>query len=173
MRGWLAKKLDALASSVFSVLGTLASGEARQQAAVARITSKLDALASTVASKLDALSSSIASLLTLLAGVKRTLDAVNGKLDKLDDVLGRLGLVAATVSHVDAKGDLAGYARKRETRRVIRAVRRLGGSVRWVGRVALIGLAAVLVLLVSGRVRWVHDEEPATASVRGFREELR
>jgi hypothetical protein len=39
------------------------------------------------------------SLLTTLAGVRRTLDAVNGG---LDNVLGALGLVAATVNDVDA-----------------------------------------------------------------------
>jgi hypothetical protein len=92
--------------------------------------------------------------------VRRTLDAVNGKLDHL---LSTLGLVAATVNHVDAKGDLAEYARGREGRRVIRAVRRVGASVRWVGWVGLVGFVAVV--LVSGRVRWTHHEEPAAARV--------
>ncbi|HLL54876.1 MAG TPA: hypothetical protein VK447_15080, partial [Myxococcaceae bacterium] len=111
--------LDALRAKVESLLSSLASV----------ITSKLDALGSALIGKLDTLASSLVSLLTMLAGVRRTLDAVNGKLDHL---LSTLGLVAATVNHVDAKGDLAEYARARETRRVIRAVRRVGGSVRWV-----------------------------------------
>jgi hypothetical protein len=129
----------------------------------AKLEALLSSLGSAVTSKLDALASSLASLLTLITGMRGTLDAVNGK---LDNVLGSLGLVAATVNHVDTKGDLAEYARARETRRVIRALRRVGGSVRWVGWVALVGFVAVaLVLLVSGRVRWAHHEEPAVASV--------
>ncbi|HLL55336.1 MAG TPA: hypothetical protein VK447_17390, partial [Myxococcaceae bacterium] len=149
MRGWLSRKLDALASSAFSLLAKLTSAEAKLKAALALITSKLDALASAVTSKLDALASaitskldglasSLGSLLTMLTGARRTLDAVNGK---LDNVLGTLGQVAATVNHIDAKGDLAEYARERESRRVMRAV----GLV---GLLGLVGFAAVLVLLV-------------------------
>ena len=136
----------------------------------AKLEALLSSLGSAVTSKLDALATSLASLLSLLTGMRSTLDAVNGKIDTM---LGTLGLVAATVDHVDAKGDLAEYARGREsrrvireTRRVIRAVRRVGGSVRWASWVALGGFVAVmLVLLISGRVRWVRHEEPATASV--------
>jgi len=162
--------LDSLRAKLEALLSSLGSA----------VTSKLDALATSLASllamlagvrrTLDALATSLASLLSLLTGMRSTLDAVNGKIDTM---LGTLGLVAATVDHVDAKGDLAEYARGREsrrvireTRRVIRAVRRVGGSVRWASWVALGGFVAVmLVLLISGRVRWVRHEEPATASV--------
>jgi len=163
----LRSKLESLLSSLASVItrefDALGSSLATLLTTLAGVRRTLDALASAIIGKLDALASSLVSLLTMLAGVRRTLDAVNGKLDHL---LSTLGLVAATVNHVDAKEDLAEYARGRESRRVIRAVRRVGASVRRVGRVALVGfVAVVLVLLVSGRGWWTHHEEPAAASV--------
>jgi len=140
----LGDKLKAVASAFFGPLDALASG----------VAGKLDALASGVAGRLDALARSVASgfaaLGTMLADIRSGLDVVNGKLDR---ILGSLGVVAATVNDLDAKADLAALARERETGRILRAVGRVGGVIRLLG---VVGLAAFLVLLVSGR--WAHRE---------------
>jgi hypothetical protein len=70
--------------------------------------------------------------------VRRTLDAVNGK---LDGVVTTLAGVAATVNDMDAQGEASRYQRAKDTQAILRAVR-------WVGLVGLVGFAAVLVLLV-------------------------
>ena len=156
----LRSKLESLLSSLASVItrefDALGSSLATLLTTLAGVRRTLDALASAIIGKLDALASSLVSLLTMLAGVRRTLDAVDGKLDHL---LSTLGLVAATVNHVDAKGDLAEYARGRESRRVLRAV----GLV---GLLGLVGFAAVLVLLVGVlfAVRQ-HQSPPSSVNV--------
>ncbi|HLL55157.1 MAG TPA: hypothetical protein VK447_16495, partial [Myxococcaceae bacterium] len=124
--------LDALRAKLEALLSSLASS----------LTSKLDALAASVCGRLDALASSVASLLVTLTGVRRTLDAVNGK---LDGVVTTLAGVAATVNDVDAQGEASRYQRAKDTRAILRAVRRMGGLVALVGGV---GFVTVLVLLV-------------------------
>jgi len=137
---------------------------------------KLDALASyllaslaSVGSKLDALASSVGAVLASLASlatIARKLDRADGKLDamasKVDHVQRTLAVVGATVNDADAKGDVAGYARERETLSILRALGRVCGAVALLAVVGLVGFAGMLALLVSGR--WAHRDSPTATT---------